>query len=167
MAVPTLLAGEIPDASKWSDILEFLGFGVVKAVSENLSSNAALQDDDELRLSMVANRLYAVTASFIQNSNSTADFKFSFVETSSGGVDGYFDVVAIPSGGTALTIQSGTFGTVFTGEGASANRAMLVTGWISVGANSGDVLVQWAQNTSNASTTSMIADSYLTLRRLS
>jgi len=168
VAVPTLLAGEMPDASKWANILSFLGFGVVKQATENLPpSTTTLQNDDELRLTFATNSLYEVRAGIIHNSNSTADFKFAFSETSAGGVTGHFDVLALGAGGANLQIFGGALGTAFNDEGAGANRTMLVQGWLNTGANSGDLVVTWAQNFSNASTTQVIAGSWLSLRRLS
>ena len=169
MAVPTLLAGELPDSDKWASILSFLGYGVIKAANETVNNSTTLQADDELLLTFSRNCIHVVRASIIHNSNSTADFKFRFNETTgSVGATAAFDVIAIPAGGAGLTIQSGTVGTVFTGEGAGADRAMVVQGWISLGGtNNGTLKVEWAQNTADASNTQVKANSWLELRRIS
>lgn len=159
-AVDTALAGL---SLRLTDLEGSLPSAVVKALDETVNNSAVMQADDELRLVFPRNRLFVIRASIIHNSNSTADFKFQFTETTgSVGATGAFDVIAIPAGGAALTIQSGTLGTVFTGEGAGADRAMVVQGWVLLGGtNDGTLKVEWAQNTANPSNTVVKAGSWL------
>lgn len=161
-AFPSFNAGTEPTAAQWQT---FLPVGTVKTSAENRSSSTTLTSDAVLRADYQTNATYVIQGLIVHNSNSTADFKFQIAD--SGSVTSLrLSVLAIPQGGSALTIQEGTNGTVFTGEGASADRAMWISGSCVVGATSGALIVQWAQRVSDPSSTAVAAGSYFIMRQV-
>lgn len=161
-AFPSFTAASDPSAAEWQTLLPV---GTVKTSTENRSSNSTMTSDAVLRADYKTNATYEISGLIIHNSNSTADFKFQIADSGSATLI-YLSVLAVAVGGSTEIKQEGTNGTVFTGEGASANRSMWIRGTCVVGGTPGALIVQWAQNTSNASTTSVVAGSFFIMRQV-
>jgi hypothetical protein len=155
-------AGDEPSASGWGTLVPI---GAVKTSTENRSSNTTMTSDAVLRADYTTNATYTIDGLIIHSSNSTADFKWQVADSGSATLI-YLSVLGVTSGGSTEIKQEGTNGTVFTGEGASANRSMWVTGTVVVGGTPGALIVQWAQKVSDPSTTSVVAGSHFILRQV-
>lgn len=161
-ALPAFTAGSEPSAAEWQTLLPV---GTVKTSTENRSSTSTMTSDAVLRADYKTNATYIIDGLIIHSSNSTADFKFQIADSGSATLI-YLSVLGVAASGSTEIKQEGTNGTVFTGEGASANRALWIRGSAVIGGTSGALIVQWAQNTSNASTTSVVAGSYFIMRQV-
>ena len=134
---------------------------VVKSADESVASSTTLQNDDELKLPLEANTDYAIEAFLTFTAHSSADLKFGFTWPNlasgyitgrwvgGGGVDGYGPLTS--SGSTSDA----------DGRGDGSPVVVRLWGSIFVGANAGDLQLQWAQNTSHATATKVKAGSWL------
>jgi len=161
-AMPSFDPDEIPSSDQWKVLLPV---GAVKTSTENRSSTSTLTSDAVLRADYKTNATYEISGLIIHSSNSTADFKFQIADSGSATLI-YLSVLGVVVGGSTEIKQEGTNGTVFTSEGASANRSLWIRGSAVIGGTSGALIVQWAQNTSNASTTSVVAGSFFIMRQV-
>jgi len=161
-AMPSLSSLDKPTAAQWQT---FLPVGAVKTSTENRSSTSTMASDAVLRADYKTNATYEISGLIIHSSNSTADFKFQIADSGSASLI-YLSVLGVTSGGSTEIKQEGTNGTVFTSEGASANRSLWIRGSAVIGSTSGALIVQWAQNTSNPSTTSVVAGSFFIMRQV-
>ena len=161
-AMPSFDPDEIPSSDQWKVLLPV---GAVKTTTENRSSTSTLTSDAVLRADYKTNATYEISGLIIHSSNSTADFKFQIADSGSASLI-YLSVLGVTSGGSTEIKQEGTNGTVFTSEGASANRSLWIRGSAVIGSTSGALIVQWAQNTSNPSTTSVVAGSFFIMRQV-
>lgn len=135
---------------------------VRKTNDETVTSSATLQNDDDLSFSIGANQAWMFEMHLVGNSNVYRDFRFA---------------VAAPEGATCLisvsdavgaTGGSTTFcGTAITGiAGKGEDVPYLVHGYVSTGAASGTVQLQWAQNSSGAADSILRANSDLSAVRV-
>jgi hypothetical protein len=161
-AIPAFTAASKPSAAEWKTLLPV---GTVKTADEFRSLTTTMASDAVLRADYNTNATYIVDGYIVQNSNSTADFKFQIADTGSVTLL-KLSVLGVAVGGSTEIKQQGTAGTVFTSEGASADRALWIRGLCVVGGTSGALVVQWAQNTSNSSSTAVSAGSYFILRQV-
>lgn len=143
-----------------------------KTAAETLSSSTTLQNDNDLFLPVVANSRYSWTARILLTSPSAADFKLDLSlpagATHRSTAISYHRVV--PQGGQGAdtrtfydteTVVINTDGTTFT----SQSIIMQIDGTISTSGTAGNAQIRWAQNTSDAGTTSVFVESYMTLTR--
>lgn len=141
-----------------------------KTVTENLTSNAALQDDDALTFACEAGATYMLSG-FVKYSQNVA-------AGASSGIKAGF---AIPAGstfewtshGTALLTDATTYETVLTT--GTGTRSMASNGTVSmtfapvgtlVTVGAGTLVLRWCQIISSVNTTSVLAGSWLRLERM-
>lgn len=149
----------------------FNGLGQVeippaKASDQTVNNSTTLVDDNDLTVSIAANETVVIVGHIIFESNSTADFKHQF--TGPSGSDGSFGI-----GGPRELTGGGLGGTGFyalnasiptSGHGGPASQS--VFGVVRNGGTSGNITLQWAQNTADASDTKVLADSFLIVWRV-
>lgn len=119
----------------------------VKTARESVTSSTTLQDDDHFVFAVSANKTYAIRATLNGSSaNSSTGFKWAFTVPSGA------------SGRATLNLEGNTIGLdvdVTVGAGStlliSQSNHLTMTGYITVGSTSGNVVFRWAQNASNAS----------------
>jgi len=142
-------------------------FGKMKLSSTAKTSDATLADDTDLFFAMLASTNYAFRFKVFYDTAATPDFKFAIDAPASPTlirlVRKHIDPGALTSlvvasevaevGSTALAGGTGTTGGFVEAEGIVHN-----------GANAGNLAFQWAQNTSNASATTVLAGSYIEWR---
>lgn len=135
---------------------------IVKVADESIVSDATLSDDEKLRVPVDANGVYVITMEAFFTTPAAADLQFQFTGPASP------DVVDMRgwSGAGASTLtqfQETAFSQVNSATTSVTNN----NGYISMtlllqnGVNVGTVNFQWAQNTSNAGTTTVFAGSYM------
>lgn len=140
---------------------------ILKLVDETKNSDATYAYDAELSLVVRANRQYLFRGAVWFDTALTPDFKFQFNGPASPAVIRTLGWYQVP--GTSVIVgfndvayaQSNTLlGTSTTG-GFIAFQGLLVNG-----ANEGEFGLQWAQNTSNASATTVLSGSYMEYEQL-
>lgn len=139
-----------------------------KVADESVTASTTMQDDDALLVQVEANRVYEFDALIGYVGNTAGDVKVGFTfpagascywagQGGSDGDSGY--------GGVGASRHSASFGdasgtaTAFTGS--TTALAILVKGMLVVGGTPGVLRLQWAQNTSNATATTVKAGSFL------
>lgn len=136
-----------------------------KTADETVNNSDTLQDDDHLVLALVANKTYVVRGLLFADSGTTPDIKIAFTKpasstyywTTSQPVSSVATLPATQSGGVRRTTDSQVLGTV----GAGTAVAVQLAGIIRTAGTAGNLTLQWAQNTVDASDTKMLADSWI------
>jgi len=127
-------------------------FGTItkrKTADESVSSSTTLQDDDHLTFPIAANEEWTTT------------IQASYVHSAAGGVKA---AVTVPSGATMHASVIGTGASFYQGATTTSGTAILVVSsgvgtdavfkvWVLNGATPGNVTLQWAQNTSDGTST--------------
>lgn len=134
-----------------------------KTADETVNNSAVLQDDNELVLAVSANTKWEVTALIRYNSGTTPDIKVKYTVPTSATMK--WAVFAAGSGVFLGYQQDETTTAII--DGAGTGVACLVKGILTVGANAGNLTMQWAQNVATVANTIVQAGSYLLLRRMS
>jgi hypothetical protein len=157
---------DLTAATLQSLISELRPIFVRKVSDETVNNSAVLQNDDELVAAVVANATYEVFLRLIVNSGTTPDFKYTF--TAPSGATGSAQLYTGSNPDTAASSLQGPASITATGaaSGVGADQVILVQGILIVSSTSGNLQFQWAQNTANASNSSVKANSYLLLRRV-
>lgn len=149
---------------------------IAKTADETINSSTTLQNDDHLVLSVVANAVYLFTLDLYmtESTDYVGDFKMSFT---------------CPTGATFDMHGAGAHATSFTGgtssdgewigklaaTSAAATLAfgvgnvltgVRIYGRLVMSSTAGNFQLQWAQNTSDASGTTLKAGSYMAMTRV-
>lgn len=141
---------------------------IIKAADEPITSNATLQNDDELLAALLANTHYDFVAKIWMSSGATPDFQYAFTVPAgaalkwvgfdgSGSAGGSDTSGIITASGTARTIS-------FSG---STTGYAVVHGSVITAGTAGNLTLQWAQAVSNGATTSVLAGSSLAVQAAS
>lgn len=130
---------------------------VVKTTNETVNNSATLQNDDELKFSIGADETWTYRFVLQANSGTTPDFRFA-VTAPSGAT---CRVAYIDPEGATSNGQYGCGVSTTTVSGNGGVDVYEITGAVTNGANAGDVTLQWAQFTANASNTIVYAGSYV------
>ncbi len=136
---------------------------VLKTANQTTISNTTLVDDTALNFTMEANATYAIRLEVYFNTNATADFKYGFRGTQAA-ADVHIRRDAIVGGGTgystiAISTAYNTAGTSLAGTGTDGYISL--SGFIENGASPSTFYFTWAQNTSNATDSTVFKGSYL------
>jgi hypothetical protein len=140
-----------------------------KTAGTSRASNTVLTADADLVVAVEANAVYELEGVFFYDSPVAADFKFAF--TAPAAASGSFIYSTITSGSAAGAYaddQNGAStltGTVTTGGGAAIKETIKIQGSFST-SSAGNLTLTWAQNTSNASNTTLQTDSYIKVTRI-
>lgn len=157
-------AGQVLTAATLSALItELRPLWVRKLSDESISSNAVLQDDDELVLPVAANTVYEMDCFVRYSSGTTPDIKFAWTFPA-GALMRYSGIVYPVAGATTIFqfVQTDTIGCEGSTSGPGVAR---FAGTVITSATSGSLRLQWAQNTSTASATIVQQHSYLKLRK--
>lgn len=137
-----------------------------KSADETVNNTATLQADDELIGALIASTHYVFELVCHYISGTTPDFKIAW-SLPTGGTNVFaFDVFD-----TALvrTLAGGQTTVPTTGVavgGTGGNTVAKFWGTVSTSTTAGNMQVSFAQNTANASNSSMLAGSYLMLQQV-
>jgi hypothetical protein len=152
-----------------TEVLTDLGFDansmhfVLKSATETVNNSAVFQDDDVISFPVVANKMYYFKCWLLITSGTTPDFKYQWTGPGGAGMD-FLACDQINTAGNAITYRN--IATSHTVNGAAAYQAYWMEGTVYVGANAGNITLQWAQNTANASNTEVYGRSWLCYRQL-
>lgn len=133
-----------------------------KSATETVNNSAALQNDDELFVSVEANATYDLDMLVRWSSAATPDFKFDFTIPTL--ASGAYTVTAL-AGGNLFLGDINISGGSATIDGDGTTKQHQIIGTLVTGANAGTLQFRWAQGTANASDTQVFANSTLVLRR--
>ena len=160
----------------WADVTDkpLIGFTTVELIrkvsDETVNNSSVLQDDDDFVASVAANEDFKFELRFSYQGNTTADIKFTFTAPSGCSIRwNYPQGFGVSTVGAIATVDdiivSGGGPVTPNGPGASVSRMHTLVGMVSNGATPGDLQFQWAQNTANASDTTVLADGHMTIWR--
>ncbi len=158
----TITPGQLALATHWNTYIRdnfraLRGGAVRKTADESVTSSTVLQDDNHLLLPIGANAIWAFTAFLIiDDLSGTADFKMTFV-----GPSGATGSWAATGGAAFSQAPVKALGTTYVFDGASPAITGWVSGTIVNSTTAGNLLLQWAQSVSNASATTLRANSWL------
>lgn len=153
---------------------ELRPYGAWKLADEIVNGSATLQNDDELFVAVPANTKFAIRGFVIFTSNTTANFRLGWT-----GPTGYTHITntkvysRIAAAPTQL-VDTRTFveGGLVGASGAASlvlsthGQLMELTGSYQTSSTAGTAQIQWAQNTSNGSNTTVYAGSYIMLEQV-
>lgn len=137
-----------------------------KASSQSVSSSTILQNDSVLSVPVAANAIYFFECllSYQGGTSNASDLKFAW------GVPSGTSMVYQVTGQTVAATPAATLGYLRGVAGMSIGTAgagnsfsCLMSGTVNLGASSGNLTLQWAQNTSNATATIVQTGSILSL----
>jgi hypothetical protein len=136
-----------------------------KAADETVNNSAAYQDDDDLTFAVKSGETWAVTLSLIFSTGTTPQLKVQMA--SPGGSTGRMMATSQYSSTQAIaTLNVIGSGVRFQLGSAASQYAAIIDAYVTAGAD-GNVTVQWAQFTANASDTTVHAGSFLAAHRVS
>lgn len=166
MAIPTWVPGQIlvsSDVNTW-----FVPIVVIKPGQTSRASTTSMTNDPDLFLALGSSASYAVNGVIFYDGATAgaSDFKFTFT-VPSGSNGQYFAPHQNLSGVFAGAFQSNWTDTVTANtNGVSTIMCVGISGIIQTGGSAGNLRLQWAQNTSNATNTHVDAQSYLVATRI-
>jgi hypothetical protein len=146
---------------------------VRKTANESVTSSAVLQNDDHLLLQVAANATYLLELFLIYDGDAAGDIQIGFTFPAGATIDW------TPGGlTTGATQQSGSVklahvstgageGVGAVGTGAGNRVVARATGILQVAGTAGTLQLQWAQLASSATATTVLANSWMALRRIS
>jgi len=137
---------------------------VRKTADQTVNNSAILQNDDQLLFAIGANEVWEFSFILLATSGTTPDMQVAVTMPSGGDVDWFW--VGPNSAGTLVEIVvNGSAGS--TNMEAKDNPTVIIIRGIAVNStNAGNVQLQWAQNTANATDTKVLTNSCLIAHKL-
>jgi hypothetical protein len=166
MAIPVFVDGNpvfASDANIW-----FVPLYAEKTSGFTATSNTTLANDPQLVLPLAANAAYRMEI-FLWYDGGTlgaSDLKMQIVLPAGGGYN--IQILGYNGAGNdteRLSWQTGSGPFIFGTEGTGTPRGVTVKGRVSTAGTAGNLQIQFAQNTSSATTTTVHSQSYLELNR--
>jgi hypothetical protein len=148
------------DNNAWREVTTAIA--VRKTANETVNNNNALQNDDDLKLALAANEVWAFHFVLVGALKAASDLQLKL--TVPAGASGYSDnLESLGING----IPAVALGTAFNyAVAADSIFVVHITGFVANGANAGDLQLQWAQVAAVAEDTTIRANSYLLAHRL-
>jgi hypothetical protein len=145
---------------------------VIKGATQAVPSSTTLVDDDALYVAVTANStwMFAAMLAYTGAATGDGDLKFTFTSPSGSTLTWIaFGYTTAGIGSSDMSLSAvGASGTTRTfGSDGSTELAGLAWGTLINGATPGNLQLEWAQNTSSATATNMLAGSYLTAWQVS
>ena len=159
---------------RWADT----SLWVIKSADETVNNSAAFQNDDHLVFVCATNTSYFVDGLFLLNAASTTpSFKFQWTVPSgasmfwgpisrsgvgAGDTSVYWSGHALGGTAEALLTEASTT----TIQSLNGTTGLTMKAIVRCAGTGGNVQLQWAQNTANASDSKLLKDSHLQVRKL-
>jgi hypothetical protein len=145
---------------------------LIKATTQTLSSSTTLQNDSTLVTpALPASSTYLIEGLIVYDAGTTGDFQMGFTTPSGSSLSwtGSGFSTTASSGTSTINATSESSGTAlpFGAVGTGTPCSVMVKGVITIGATAGALQLQWAQNTSDATTLTVHVGSYLNLTQIS
>ena len=143
---------------------------VIKGADQSVTSNnSAFVADNALTLNVVANATYLFVSYLFYNGGTggSSDIQIEWLVPSGASLN--FQLLHNNSGNTVVIDQTYQNGTSLTGvtNGTGDGMAMSMIGSLVMSSTPGIILLEWCQNTSSGTATTVKAGSFLTLWRVS
>jgi len=139
----------------------------VKSASTSRTSTTTLTADPDLTVPVDANAAYDVEISLPYNgaATGTGDIKFSFSVPSGASITGGFEGIANPLGVAILTVATGS--TLFSASNGTGNPLWCkISCTLFTSGTSGNLVLNWAQNTSSGTATTLLAGAKMSAARV-
>ena len=166
MASPVWSVGQVltaSDVNTW-----FVGIVQAKPSDEGPITTTTLQNDNDLILVLAAGAQYRLEGYLAVTGNTigTGDFKMTFSGPS--GSSFRFTTFGYSLSAITTTAISAARSSGNASQGADGSSAspVWIRGWVTTSATSGNLILQWAENTGSATGTSVLAGSWLEARRI-
>lgn len=167
MVYPSIPAGRrITD-----ELLEsMLPLEVIKTVTETVTSSTTYQDDNELLLPGEVNATYRFRLFLLHSAGTTGKIKVRFGAPSGAAVNWGVHAVHVNITSSTTVADMSVPSRLLSddqqmGGGDLAGTTAFIEGVLTMGSTAGNLVLQWAQITSNAAATQVRAGSYLTMKR--
>lgn len=156
---PVINAGTTPTVTVLQAMIPLTA---AKVSSTGPRVNNTLAADPDLTIPVAANARYLVTLSLKYNGNTTGsgDFKFSFSVPSGATFEGGFLGINNPLGVYVLPVTASSVLTSFS-NGTGSPLWCMVKATLATSGTSGSFTLNWAENTTNATGTTLMAGSSL------
>jgi hypothetical protein len=169
MVKPTFSTGDVPSADQVNDWFVNIEY-VRKSANESVTSSTTYQDDDQLLLPVEANATYEVTVGLRYDATTAADIKIRIVGPSGYSFGAFLsrlhpDATSSADASVVWIIGGGT--DALGGLGIGTDGAAFLQGTMITTGTAGNCQLQWAQNASSATATTLFAGSYMRLLRVS
>jgi hypothetical protein len=142
-----------------------------KSADESVTSSNTLQDDDHLTVAVVANAVYEIEGFLIYDGSTTGDIKIAWTVPS--GATLTWSAPGPPSSASGNTssvklAKENTSGDFYgaIGTGAGNSLVLAIRGILRTSSTAGSLTLQWAQNTADATATTVYTDSYIKASRV-
>jgi hypothetical protein len=172
MTLPILAAGHKVLSSEWDTILSFSSPLIVRKTSDEVvTSSTAIQDDNHLVLTVLANASYYLQASIIYTAGTVGALKIGWSGPSGATLDCNIGGAAYGSVANATNSYFGwnnISGTDSVGGPGAGQPAMFTSphGVLITSSTPGSFTFRWAQDTSDAASSTVKAGSVLMLTRI-
>ena len=154
----SLVTADLPSGTALSGIPKLIRNGTIDTVN----NTTTFADATEMSFAIAADEIWAIVLHLRYNSGITPDIKIQFTQPTGSayriegtGIDAAF----------ATTIHQNSTGSL-AWAGTGGNYAITLHGVVDNGANAGTVQLQFAQNTANASDTSILTETWMLAYRL-
>jgi hypothetical protein len=172
LSAPSYSTGDVPTATEVNEFLTNVHF-VRRTSDATRTSTTTFTDDSQLSLAVEANAIYVAKVGllFASTSQAAGDFKAQFTAPAS--AVGWWSIHGNSASGTAATDD---YGGVMTLNSASSSGVIataepwnmtMYDGLLVTAGTSGNFVVQWAQNTSSGTGTTLKINSFIWLYRVS
>lgn len=162
---PSLFVGQRWTADLASSALDDT---VVKTVTTSRASTVTLTSDPDFQFAVAADALYRMEMNLQVTGSNTGDFQFGFSgPTGAGLIWNSQGIVAAGSLYTDDQMFTGAMGSTITnGIITGLPVPIFVVGMVDTASTAGTFALRWAQGTSNATATNIIAGSHMQLTRV-
>jgi len=157
----------VGDVLTASDVNVFLApLSGVKSANQVITSQTSFVNDADMRFAVAANSIYEFHVYLRYSSPTGADWKSSFTIPASAGCR--FQRFGLDATGILVGVTEFTDASTVTsqGQGAATIQNAQFWGTLFTAGTAGNLIFQWAQNTSNAGNTTLYQYSQLTGRRI-
>jgi len=159
-----LRPGQRPENARFiGNFLENAWNTRAKSLSETRNSTTTLADDAELLVGLDSTSLYVFRIALFFDTSATPDFRFAITGPSSPTevvIRGHYVAVGDVNDTDFVDTTLGVSHSV-TGTGGTTGGFVLIDARLETGANAGSLIVQWAQDTSDAADTTLLSGSYI------
>ena len=141
---------------------------VYKTDDESVTSSTTVQDDDHLTLTMTTDAVYALDTFLDVEGDADGDFKLTFTGPSGASGSWTPDGISLGNSNNIGQIKRGRNGFGDTDSVGILPDGTIVTprGQITTSSTAGSLTLQWAQNSSNETATTLKTGSWLRLHRM-
>jgi hypothetical protein len=167
-AVPGEIGRFISEGSgNWREVSTSAPPGYVQTATQTVNGSTSLVSSSYLTVALEASSRYSFEAKILFTSNATADFKIGILGPS--GAAAYYNAIGdlVGAGQVTPTTDSDiSSASTIAFDGSGGNDMAQLSGLIVTGVTAGTLTIQFAQNTSDASNTSLLIGSVLTINKV-